>query len=381
MFLEQYKEAIEKSNIVSKTDIYGTITFVNDEFCEISGYSKEELIGANHNIVRHPYIPVENFVKLWDTICRKQTYKNTVKNLAKDGSTFYVNTTITPILDENGEIFEYIAIRYDVTDQVELKLELERKEQELERLNTQLEKKVKSKIQELKDLRVVFHQSRLASLGQMLANIAHQWRQPLTQLNLTLFNLKKESKRSNHEEVEQLHANSKLIIKNMSQTIDDFTEFFKPDKSKTQFSITKSVDESISLLSKTIKNENIFIKTNIEDVKILGVPNELSQVFINLFQNSIDAFVINEIGQREIFIKAVKSDGFALIEFKDNAGGISSDVIDNIFEPYFTTKHQYSGTGIGLFMSNMICEQSFNGSMSVSSKNDETTFVMKLSLT
>ena len=84
MLLKQYQQAIEASNIVSRTDIYGMITFVNDEFCKISGYSKEELIGANHNIVRHPDVPVENFVILWDTICRKKTYTNTVKNLAKE---------------------------------------------------------------------------------------------------------------------------------------------------------------------------------------------------------------------------------------------------------------------------------------------------------
>ena len=395
--LEQYKEAIEKSNIISKTDVSGIITFVNEEFCKISGYTKDELIGANHNIVRHPDIPNSSFKKLWDIISSQNTYKNTVKNLAKDGSTFYVNTTITPILDNNGKIFEYIAIRYDVTDQMLLKFELEKKDLELKQLNKDLERKVQEKTKELKELnrtlelrikteiskneekqKVVFHQARLASLGQMLANIAHQWRQPLTQLSLTLFNMKKESKKNNQIEVKELYSSSKMIIKNMSDTIEDFTEFFKPDKSKTKFIIKNSVNEAISLLSKIIKSENICIKTNMDDIDILGVQNELSQIFINFLQNSKDGFIINNITKREIDITIKEENNFAIIEFKDNAGGIDCKVIDNIFEPYFTTKHQSSGTGLGLFMSNMICEQSFNGSMSVISKDNNTIFRIQL---
>jgi PAS domain S-box-containing protein len=139
---QTYQEAIENSNIVSKTDINGIITFVNDEFCKISGYKYEELIGANHNIVRHPDIPKSNFTLLWDTILNKKPYKATVKNLTKDGQTVYLNTTITPILDENDEIKEFIAIRYDVTEEVELKKKLEKKEKELEELNKDLENRI-----------------------------------------------------------------------------------------------------------------------------------------------------------------------------------------------------------------------------------------------
>ena len=111
MTLSQYKNAIEASNIVSKTDINGIITFVNDEFCRIFEYTKEELIGKNHNIVRHPDVPSDAFKNLWDTILSKKTYKSTVKNLSKSGKTIYVNTTVTPIINKQGIIEEFIAIR------------------------------------------------------------------------------------------------------------------------------------------------------------------------------------------------------------------------------------------------------------------------------
>ena len=132
---KQYQEAIEASNIVSKTDTNGTITFVNDEFCKMSGFTREELIGANHNIVRHPEVPKEVFARLWDTILAKKVHKGTIRNRTKDGRDVYLNTTIIPILDLSGQIEEFLAIRYDVTDVINLNNELEKTKKELLNLN------------------------------------------------------------------------------------------------------------------------------------------------------------------------------------------------------------------------------------------------------
>jgi PAS domain S-box-containing protein len=397
--LKQYKEAIEKSNIISRTDIDGIITFVNDEFCKISGYSKDELIGKNHNIVRHPDVAASKFKALWDTIKSKKIYKDTVKNLAKDGSTFYVNTTVMPILDEDDNISEFIAIRYDVTKEVFYKEELLKKEKELEELNKTLELRVQSKTKELEELnitleqrvqdevskneekqRVMFIQSRQATLGQMLANIAHQWRQPLTELNLAMFSMKKAALNNETEKVTEFYSESKNIIKNMSETIDDFTNFFNPQKEKHPFSVSESIRESLNLLDKMLESEMITLKTSFEELKVLGISNELTQVIINLIKNAKDAFVSNSILIREISITTKKEDEFALIEVKDNAGGISKENIDSIFEPYFTTKHQSKGTGLGLFMSKMICEQGMEGHLDVTSKKGITTFSIKIPL-
>ncbi|WP_310441365.1 PAS domain-containing sensor histidine kinase [Sulfurimonas sp.] len=397
--LRQYKEAIEKSNIISKTDIDGVITFVNDEFCNISGYSKNELIGQNHNIVRHPDVPKEKFNLLWETLKNKKIYKDTVKNLAKDGSTFYVNTTIIPILDENSNIAEYIAIRYDVTKEVMLREELIKKEAEYEELNRSLEKRVQEQTRELKELnqtlekrvrdeiaknedkqRVMFWQSRHASLGQMLANIAHQWRQPLTELSLAMFNIKKSAQNDEVDNISKFYDESKYIIKNMSQTIDDFTNFFSPDKEKHYFNISESIQEAIGLLESIINDEMITIKTNFEDIEVLGITNELTQVMINLINNSKDAFIHNSILLREIAITTRVENDFALIEVQDNAGGIAKENIEKIFEPYFTTKHKSRGTGLGLFMSKMICEQGLGGTLDVKSRKNTTIFSIKIPL-
>jgi PAS domain S-box-containing protein len=356
MRLKQYQEAIESSNIVSKTDINGIITFVNDEFCKISGYTKEELIGQNHNIVRHPDVPKEKFEELWDTILAKKTYKATVQNMAKDGSTFYVNTTVVPILDDAGEIEEFIAIRYDVTREVELRLENEQKQ------------------------KLLFLQSRQASLGQMIANIAHQWKQPLTELNLALFNLKKSFDLNNHDEFMKYYEDSKNVVKNMSLVIDDFMNFFKPERDKKPFLVSEAIEDALMIVGKVLKEEKIKVVKKIDDIELIGISNELSQVLINIIQNAKDAFKQNSIRKRVLKITTIVKDDKFLLEISDNAGGIYPEVLEKIFEPYFTTKHSSVGTGLGLFVASMIIEQTFDGVMSVENSENGAKFTISIPL-
>ncbi|SFV64614.1 Putative two-component sensor histidine kinase [hydrothermal vent metagenome] len=396
MLLEQYKDAIENSNIVSKTDIHGIITFVNDEFCKISGYTKEELIGKNHNVVRHPDVPKSNFKLLWDTITAKKTFKSTVKNRAKDGTDFYLNTTITPILDKSGNIEEFIAIRYNVTKEIELKIALQKQEIELERrvkeqtrklqeLNKTLETRVKEEIQKNEEKqKILFMQSRFASLGQMIANIAHQWRQPLAELNLTLFSMRKSSLIHNQKKMELYYKESKNIIKNMSDTIEDFSNFFNPNKPKKSFYIDDAINDALHILEKEILQLEISVTTKLQKVKVVGVSNELTQVIINLLQNSKDAFKLNKTIKPKINITlssfSVKNHSYTKICFIDNAGGIKKENLESIFEPYFSTKHPNMGIGLGLFMSRMIIQKSLHGIMDVENYKDGTKFIIIIPL-
>ena len=355
--MNNYQKAIENSNIVSKTDINGIITFVNDEFCNLFGFTKDELIGKNHNIIRHPDTPKENFELLWNTILDKKVYKSTVKNISKNGEDIYLNTTIIPILDEKEEnIVEFVAIRYDITNEVLLQKELEEKQ------------------------KIIFLQSRMASLGQMLGNIAHQWRQPLTELNLSLFNLKKAFENENKKEIENLYLNSKNLILGMSSTIDDFTNFFAPKKQKEAFLINQSINEALKILNRVLEDENINIKFDIlKDLEIFGLKNELTQVLLNLINNSKDAFVQKNITNKEITIKTYTNtkDDFVYLEYIDNAQGLNKELFDKIYEPYFTTKHQSSGTGLGLFICKIIIENSFKGEIMHENISNGLKFTLK----
>ena len=395
-----YQEAIENSNIVSKTDIEGIITFVNDEFCKIFGYSYDELIGKNHNIVRHPDVPKENFKLLWSTIkTNKKPFKATVKNLTKTGKTVYLNTTITPIFDEQNKVKEFIAIRYDVTAEVELRKNLQQKDKELHLLNKTLEERVLKQTKQLQELnktleqrvqkeieknrqkeKMLFWQSRMASLGQMLANIAHQWRQPLTELNLALFNLKKSFQNNNEKKFLEYYDESKLAVLNMSNTIEDFTNFFNPEKPKESFFVYDAILESLQILKKLIESNEIKINLKNAPLKVMGVSNELSQVIINLVKNSNEAYSENSIINKSIDIKIDEDThkNFVIIEISDNAGGIKEENLDKIFEPYFSTKHASVGTGLGLYMSKMIIEKGFNGTLNVEKTNNGTKFIIKI---
>ncbi len=397
---EQFQKAIERTNIISKTDPQGIITFVNEEFCRISGYSKEELLGKNHNIVRHPDVPKEEFAKLWETITRGEIYKATVKNLSKEGRTFYVNTTIIPITNEKEEIVEYVAIRYDVTREIEYKEELLKKEQELKELNATLEAKVAQKTLQLHKLnltlkervaqeveknsqkeRIMFWQSRLASLGEMLSNIAHQWRQPLSELGLVIYNMKEAALQGSEIEVESEYKHAREVIRSMSQTIEDFASFFSPTRKKELFCAWEATHEALSIMRSQLHKEMVEVHVSGERRKLLGVSNEFTQVVLNLLKNSLDAFVTNSVLLREIGIEfSVTDDGMLQMMFRDNAGGIGHKEIYKIFEPYFTTKHKSRGTGLGLFIVKMICEKGFEGSIDVQSAQGSTTFTVRIPL-
>ncbi|ANE35468.1 PAS sensor-containing two-component system histidine kinase [Campylobacter iguaniorum] len=393
--LKQYQDAIDKSNIVSKTDIEGYITFVNDEFCNISGYSREELIGKPHSIVRHPDVPSENFKILWKTILAKKVHKGIVKNRAKDGSSFYLNTTIIPILDENGDIEEFVAIRHNVTEVVLLNERLLKTQNELKELNASLEQKVAEQTKKLIDLnknleqrvlqevvkneektRLMFQQSRLANMGEMLANIAHQWRQPLNELSIDLFRLK-QSCEPNSEFME-IYDHSKSVIKGMSNTIEDFRNFFNSNTQKENFPVYEALNNAIIMLQRTLEKEDIKLDFNCDkEASVSGYKNELAQVFVNLFTNTRDAFRDVNITNKVIKISIKKLKDNVKIKICDNAGGIKEEVKDKIFEPYFTTKHPSVGTGLGLYMNKKIIEK-LNGDISVKNVKGGTCFEINI---
>ncbi|WP_169753186.1 PAS domain-containing sensor histidine kinase [Campylobacter mucosalis] len=394
---KQYQHAIEESNIVSKTDIKGIITFVNDEFCKICGYTKDELIGKNHNIVRHPDVPSKNFKLLWGTILDKKVYKGIAKNMTKDGKTVYLNTTISPILNSKGEIEEFVAIRHDVTQIIELNERLMQKEAELVNLNENLEFLVREKTAELRKLnenlkdivaseiakneektKMLLVQSRLASMGEMIANIAHQWRQPLNELSLTLFKIKKDA--SLNQNIDIPYEKSKKIIQSMSNTIEDFRGFFSDSKDPELFCVADAITNSLVMVKGTLKKEkiNLVVENELKD-EIFGFQSQLMQVIINLLNNAKDALIERQIDDRQVVLQTKKDSKNFIIIVKDNAGGIDSKIIDKIFEPYFTTKHSLQGTGIGLYMSKLIIDK-FKGSIKVTNVEKGAQFTIELPL-
>ena len=211
--------------------------------------------------------------------------------------------------------------------------------------------------------RILAQQQKMVAMGQMIENIAHQWRQPLSVISTSASGLKLKKQLNILEDEELIKSIDQIVdtAKYLSDTIDDFRYFFKPQKDKTKFSLVKNIEKSLSFLETVLKENSIKVEFEYEDIDITAYETELMQVFINIISNSKDAFIEKKIKDRVIFISIKNFPNRILIEIKDNAGGVEDDILDKVFEPYFTTKHQYSGTGIGLYMSNQIIKTHLNG--------------------
>ncbi|PUE65603.1 histidine kinase [Arcobacter caeni] len=254
-----------------------------------------------------------------------------------------------------------------------LKEKVEEKTKELRQINSELEIRIKEEVEEnLKKDRLLSQQQKMVSMGQMIENIAHQWRQPLSLITTGVSGIKLK-KQLNDLDDDFFYDTLDSILntsKYLSNTIDDFRYFFKPQKEKEIFYLEECCRKTIDLMNPNFLNKNIQINYKMENIQISGYETELIQVLINILNNSKDALeLLND--EKLIFIDIFMENEKAIIEIKDNAGGINEEIMDKIFEPYFTTKHQSQGTGIGLFMCKEIINKHMNGQMNVSNKSFE----------
>ena len=246
---------------------------------------------------------------------------------------------------------------------------VDKKTKELKELNNNLEQKIKLEVAKnrKKDI-IMFQQARFASLGEMLNNIAHQWRQPLGSITMIIqsFQTKMRVNKLSPEFVEQKVKDALLLAQNMSNTLDDFKNFFSPNRSKNSFFIKDCVEHSIELSKYFLNKENIKIDLIVKkDKKITTFYNELSHTLLNIISNSKDALV-SSVNKNDRIIKIIVNSkkNFVFINIIDNGGGVPDDILPKIFEPYYTTKYKSAGTGIGLYMSKQIIEKHLNGEIS-----------------
>ncbi len=215
---------------------------------------------------------------------------------------------------------------------------------------------------------IMYQHARLAAMGEMIGNIAHQWRQPLNALTILIqsFGTKSMTGNLTQEFIDKQVDEGLRLADQMSNTIEDFRNFFSPTREREYFSLEKSLKDTLELVEFFCKDEHIEIKViSKEDLRVFGYSNEFSQVILNLINNARDNFKHRNINsERKIIIKLEKKHKpkpFAMISFIDNGGGIDPKIKDRIFEPYFTTKHKSTGTGIGLYMSKQIIEKQMQG--------------------
>ncbi len=304
-----------------------------------------------------------------------------LRMLKKGGSQFWAHLSATRVRDIGSALVCRIAIT-DITDVKRAEDALHVKQQQLEELNISLEDRIKNAVDELrrKD-QMLIHQNRMAAMGEMIGNIAHQWRQPLNTLGLVIGNIKDayDYNELDAQYLTQAVADSSRLIQKMSSTISDFANFFRPDKKMIAFSGLKQICDAISLVEASFKNNNITIHCDAtEDVLLRGFPNEFSQVLLNLLVNAKDAIQSAKKPDGRVNVNLTTLGDKGCITVSDNGGGIPEEIHGRIFDPYFSTRNR--GSGIGLYMSKMIIEDNMNGSITTRNIKDGAEFTIRIPL-
>ncbi len=249
---------------------------------------------------------------------------------------------------------------------------------ELEEQNKELEKLISLELEKNRQKdKIMFQQNKMAAMGEMLNNIAHQWRQPLMELSSLFIPIQAKidfdldiDKKELKETILKLNE----ITKYMSNTIDDFKNFFATTKEKEEFKLSSQINASLNIISSSLKDNNIMLDIIVKrNPTIYGYKNEYTQVLINIINNAKDILIQRKIKNPKIIITIDETEDEVIISIEDNAGGVKVKPIEDIFKPFFTYE-KINGTGIGLFMSKLIIENNMNGILWVENKNDGALF-------
>lgn len=321
----------------------------NKLFLELMNLKDEkELLGkkdSDFNIVEN-----ENYINddLYVMTNKKPKLNYTETISAKNDDIKILNTSKVPLLDENDNVIGVLGVIQDLTNQIDNQNRLKEHEQ------------------------LLIQQSKLASMGEMIANIAHQWRQPLSIISTSATGIKIQKEMGILDDASEIKSLD-CINENaqyLSNTIEDFRDFFKKSKIKSFINLDKLLEKTLKLILTRLKNKEITIVKNNLDIEFETYEREMIQVFINIINNSIDALE-NKDYDKFIFFETQKFEDKIIIKIKDNAGGIEENILDRIFEPYFTTKESKQGTGIGLYMCNEIIVKHLHGKILVSNESFE----------
>ena len=496
--LMQESEIFDRNILITETDLKGVITYANKNYCDTTGYSKTDLLGHTHSIVKSKETSKETHKKLWDTITNNETYIGVMKNKKKDGGDFWVDIHISPVFIDSKKI-AYKAIMFNITDKMineqSLKHVIEDKELQIQKQSNRFEFAINSSrdgfwdydlrtgefylsdgwkkrlgfeknyeityldylslmpnehrfehhnsmhdilekydgildyvnfrvqypivtknsekliIEDVGDVffddkqnpvritgfhrditdqerqaKILESQNRVAAMGDMISNIAHQWRQPIGAINNTLNDLELDIELEGMKEVDSdVFLNTSKKVKEytsyLSQTIDDFRKLSSNDKTKNKFLVKQTVENASKITQGEYEKNNIHFQLIISGdniCELYGYERELQQVVINLLNNAKDILVEREISKPSVVVTIISNASEITIIVHDNGGGIYDDIMPKIFDPYFTTKHEEIGTGIGLYMSNKIVDEHFNGTIEVENENGGARFSITL---
>ena len=351
--LKRFRLAVESNSLmILITDKNSNIEYLNPAFTKQTGYSLKEVKGKNPRIFSAKQMPPDFYKEMWEKLNNKEMWSGLVINRRKNGLIYDTRLTISPLVDDEGEVISYIAIEDDITEDLEKN-------------------------------RLIVSQTRQAQMGELLSMIAHQWRQPLNSISTVINNIKTDillDQLSTNQLNDELTGITEQI-QFLSTTLTDFRDFFNPNKSKNDTNIQKIIIKTLQIIDPILQKAQLKLDLDFQDTPILHTyEGELMQVFLNLFKNTLDVFEERKVKDPEISIKSYRNINDLVITFKDNAGGIEVESIDDIFIPYFSTKDEKNGTGLGLYMSKTIVEDHCHGRITASNAQGGALFTIELPL-
>ena len=420
--LSDFKFALDQAAILAITDPKGIIRYVNKKFCQVSQYSRDELIGKTHRLINSGYHSPEFFQEFWSTIKAGKVWKGEIRNQAKDGSYYWVDTTVVPFLDEEGKPYQYLAIRFDITERKRAEEAL----QQSELLSRQQAQQLELALHKLKQTQSQLVQSeKMSTMGQLIAGIAHEINNPVNFIYGNIYHTQEYSKILLNllhlyqkyypvpapeiqaaiaeqdldflvQDLPKMISSMKLGAERIREIILSLRNFSRLDEDRMEtVDIHVGIENTLLILQNRFKGklgrpEITLIKEygNLPLVKCY--PSQLNQVFMNIVANGIDALE-NQPAPRIITIstyvqsrkewetvqnsklKVENSDAsgeneeFAVISIADNGPGISEEIRDQLFEPFFTTKPIGKGTGLGLSIAHHIVVEKHQGELKCSS--------------
>ena len=320
----EYMKLLDDTAIIARTDAKGLITHVNDKFCKISQYSREELLGQDHRILNSAFHPPGFFKSLWKSIASGKMWHGQIKNRAKDGSFYWVDTFIHPLKSQNKKIEGYISIRRDITEE---------KEQQVGEI----------------------HEAKLMAVGEVSAQILHDVMNPLSLIQGNAHGMK----RLKFDEAIRERAESHLAM--IDKGTDRIKGIFKEmramligDVNMNQVDLKVLVEDAISILKDKLHKYDVKIDSDLDECIVSGNRTLLIQVFTNLIKNSLEA--VEQLDERWIRIEIAKVGKFAFVRVIDSGSGIPADIQDHMFDNFYSSKRDRGGTGLGLALSKKIVD-------------------------
>jgi len=363
---ERYQRMFNSSFLgITVTDINGNLLRANDKWADMTGYNHDELVNMSIFDILSPSSK-ESGKQLFKQLRDNEVQEIDLERLYRrsDQTEFWGQLYMTAIRDPETKATNFLGMVHDIT-----------------------EKKMQREAAERAEAMVIY-QARQAAMGEMVGNIAHQWRQPLNNLGLILTNIEDAYRFEDLDDRLMFDSSrrAKNLIKQMSETIDDFQDFLNPSLDSESFDLDDMIDGVIELVQDSLNFNMIEInRVGRLNAIVTGQKNQLSQAIFNIINNAVDAIKSSQTENRELVIsteiqKLESNDYIVLIEITDHAGGVPEDVLEKVFEPYFTTKPKDEGTGLGLYITKSIIENSFDGSIELSLTDTGTRFAIKIPL-